>query len=149
MTECGVVKKVKRGIAFVEIERNEKCDGCKMCAFGNRSKITMPSVCEIAVEEGQTVSMEMPDRPIGAVALSIYAVPLLTTVLFALIGLAGTWQLQISLAAAGLVLGLAAVVPIERLYRRKSGALPKVISVIVADENATHVQTENTNENGE
>ncbi|MBD5132257.1 MAG: SoxR reducing system RseC family protein [Clostridiales bacterium] len=127
MIEQCVVKKVKRGLAFVEVKRSDKCEGCKLCAFNKQNVMVVPALCSEQVAAGDVVTVQMPTKPVGAVALLIYALPLLGIVIGALIGLVGSWQLQLGLAAAGLVVGLAAIVPLERLYRKKSGVMPVVL----------------------
>ncbi len=154
MTESCRVKKVRRGIIYVELNKSQKCDGCKMCAFGKNNTIVMPALCDLPVQVGQTVTVRMPIQSAGNAALLIYAVPLLTMLIGALIGLVGEWQLQLGLAAAGLVVGLAAIIPIERLYRKKSGALPVVIADIsepacAQDADAGERQTNENTDNGE
>lgn len=129
MTEKGTVKKKKRGIAYVQIARTEKCDGCKACAFGKNGTITMPALCDAKVSVGDVVNVEMPQKQAGAVALLIYALPLILLTVGALIGLVGEWWLQCTLAAAGLALGLICIVPIERRYRKSSGAMPIVTGI--------------------
>ncbi|MDE6966658.1 MAG: SoxR reducing system RseC family protein, partial [Clostridiales bacterium] len=105
MTESCRVKKVRRGIIYVELNKSQKCDGCKMCAFGKNNTIVLPALCDLPVQVGQTVTVRMPAQSAGNAALLIYAVPLLTMLIGALIGLVGEWQLQLGLAAAGLVVG--------------------------------------------
>ncbi len=127
MLEQCTVKKIKRDIAYVEIRRSDKCDGCKICAFNKRNSITVPALCDMPVEVGQTVTVEMPTKSVGSAALLIYALPLLGILIGAIIGLCGEWWLQLIIAAVGMALGLVLVVPIERMYRKKSGVLPVVI----------------------
>lgn len=129
MTEQCTVKKIKRDIVYVELKRSDKCEGCKMCAFNKRDAMTVPAVCKMPVKVGQTVTVEMPTRAAGAATLLVYAIPLLLMVVGAVIGLVGEWWLQLTLAAVGLAIGLAAIIPVERIYRRKAGVLPVVIGV--------------------
>lgn len=128
MLERCVVKKIKRGTVYVELRRSDKCEGCKMCAFGKQDVLVLPTVCDRSVTAGEEVTVKMPTQSAGAAALLIYALPLLGILIGALIGLVGEWQLQLSLAAAGLVAGLVAIVPLEHVYRRKAGILPVVIN---------------------
>lgn len=131
MTERCVIKKVKRGLAYIEITRNEKCDGCKMCSFNNKKSIVVPAVCKIPVEIGREAVAEMPTRAVGAASLLVYALPILFIALGALVGYAcGKWWLQPILAAVGLVSGLICAVVIDRAYRRRSGVLPTVLEMI-------------------
>lgn len=133
MTELCTVKKIKRGTVYVEISRTDKCDGCKVCAFNGKKSVVVPTVCGIAVAVGDSVEVEMPTRSAGIASLSIYALPLLFMVIGAAIGLLGDWRLQMSLAAAGLVIGLACAWFTDRLYRKKSGVLPSVLRIVTED----------------
>ena len=134
MTELCEVKRVKRGTAYVELVRSDKCDGCNMCAFNKKKSMVVPTVCEIAVEVGQTVVVEMPTRSVGAAALLIYALPLLFMVIGVLIGLLGGVWLQVGLCAAGLAIGLLCAFFIDKAYRKKAGVLPKVLRVVEKSE---------------
>lgn len=130
MTEQCTVKKIKRDIAYVELKKSDKCEGCKMCAFNKHDAMTVPAVCKLQVTVGQTVTVEMPTRAVGAATLLVYAIPLLMMVAGAALGLIGEWWLQLTLAAVGLAVGLAAIIPVERICRRKAGVLPVVIGVV-------------------
>ncbi len=133
MIELCEVKRVKRGTAFVELVKTDKCDGCNMCAFNKRKSMLVPTQCDISVEVGQTVEVEMPTRSVGAAALLIYAIPLLFMVVGVLIGLVGGVWLQVGLCAAGLAAGLLCAFLIDGAYRKKSGVLPKVLRVVDKD----------------
>ncbi len=130
MTERCIVKKVRRGYAYIELNRSDKCEGCGICAFNKRKSLTVPAVCNIPVSVGDSVTVEMPTRSVGAGALLIYAIPLALMLAGVLIGLVGGMWLQIGLCAAGLALGLFCAFVLDRLYRKKSGVLPTVTTVI-------------------
>ncbi len=130
MNELCKVKKVKRGYAYVELVRSDKCAGCGVCSFNNKKSIVVPAACDVRVEVGQTVRVEMPTVAAGAATLLIYAVPIALMLIGALVGLVGEWWLQLTLAAAGLALGLLCAHLIDRAYRKKSGVLPRVVAVI-------------------
>ncbi len=134
MTEDCVVKKIRRGYVYIELNRSEKCDGCNLCAFNKKKSIVMPAHCDKAgaerVKIGSRVTVEMPTKSVGAASLLIYAIPILLLFVGAAIGLVGGVWLQIGLAAAGLVSGLAAAFAIDKIYRRKVGILPTVINVL-------------------
>lgn len=130
MTELCTVKKIKRGTVYIELTRTEKCDGCKVCAFNGKKSVVSPAVCDINVAPGDSVEVEMPTCTAGIASLSVYALPLLFIVIGAAIGLLGDWRLQISLGAAGLVVGLTCAWLIDRRYRKKSGILPSVLRVV-------------------
>lgn len=129
MTELCTVKKIKRGYAYVELIRSEKCAGCGVCSFNNKKSIVVPAKCDIPVEVGKRVQVEMPTVSAGAATLLIYAVPLALMLVGALIGLVGEWWLQLTLAAVGLAAGLLCAHLIDRAYRKKAGVLPKVTAV--------------------
>lgn len=130
MTEKCVVKKVKRGYAYIELTRSDKCESCGICAFNKKKSITVPAVIDRAVSVGDVVAVEMPLKSVGAASLLIYAVPLALMLIGALIGLVGGVWLQVGLTAAGLIAGLLFSFVLDRIYRKKSGVLPKVTAVI-------------------
>lgn len=129
MTETCTVKKVKRGVAYIELKRKDECNGCKICSFNNKKSMTVPALCDVEVCVGDTVTVEMPTQSVGGGALMIYALPILTMLVGALIGLAGGMWLQIGLCAGGLALGLVGAFLIDRAYRRKAGVMPKVLKI--------------------
>lgn len=129
MTEVCKVVKVKRKLVYIEITRTDKCNGCEVCSFNNRKSMTVPAACETEVAAGQLVRVRMPEKSVGAGSLLIYAVPILTMLIGALIGLVGGMWLQIGLCAAGLVLGFVAAFFIDRAYRRAPGVLPEVLGI--------------------
>ncbi|MCM1367470.1 MAG: SoxR reducing system RseC family protein [Roseburia sp.] len=140
MTERCIIKKRKRGVAYIEIERKDSCGGCNICSFNNKKSIVVPAVCEIEASVGQYVNVEMPTRSVGAASLLIYALPLLLCVIGAVCGyLCGEWWLQPVLAAVGLAIGIACAVCVDRAYRKRSGVLPKVVAI--ADTGADVAQT--------
>ncbi len=129
MLEQCTVKKVKKSVAYIELNRSEKCEGCKICSFNRKKTITVPALCDYRVAAGDTVTVEMPTKSVGAASLLIYALPILLMAIGAVIGLAGSVWLQAGLCGAGLALGLIAAFVIDRIYRRKRGVLPRVVSV--------------------
>ena len=67
----------------------------------------------------------------------------------ALVGLVGEWWLQLTLAAAGLALGLLCAHLIDRAYRKKAGVLPRVVAVINGAGEATErVASDDGNRDG-
>lgn len=130
MIERGTVKKTARGIVYIELGKKVECEGCKLCAFGKSDSVIIPAACEKDVRAGQTVAVDIPDEPKGNAPLLIYAIPLLTMLAGALIGLVGQWWLQLTLSAVGLILGALILVPIDRAYRRRPGAVAKVTEII-------------------
>lgn len=150
MTERCTVKKVKRGYAYIELNRSEKCEGCGICAFNKRKSLVVPAVCDTVVSVGDQVTVEMPTKSVGADALLIYAIPLALMVIGAIIGLVGGLWLQIGLCAGGLILGLLTAFVLDKVYRKKSGVLPVVQSVIPKDEDdRTDGETEINSTQGE
>ena len=129
MLEQCVVKKIKKSLVYIELNRSEKCDGCNICSFNKRKSITVPALCDKHVLIGDTVTVEMPTKSVGGAALLIYALPIVLMAIGALIGIKGSVWLQAGLVGAGLALGLAAAFVIDKVLRRRSGVLPKVISV--------------------
>ncbi len=130
MLERCSVKKVKRGVAYIELVRSEKCDGCNMCSFNKKKSMTVPALCDADVRPGDIVSVEMPTKSVGAAALAIYAIPIVLMLLGALIGIVGGVWLQVGLVGAGLAAGLFAAFLIDRAYRKKAGVMPRIVAVL-------------------
>lgn len=146
MTECCTVKKVKRGYAYIELNRSEKCEGCGICAFNKRKSLVVPAVCDTFVKVGDQVTVEMPTKSVGAGALLIYAIPIALMLIGAVVGLVGGLWLQIGLCAGGLILGLLLAFLLDKVYRKKSGVLPVVQSVLSNDK---QIETDNNITQGE
>lgn len=129
MTEICTVKKIKHGVAYVEIKRNERCDCCKACAFNGKDTVVMPSKSDVPITVGDVVVVEMPTKSVGLSSLLIYALPLLLMFVGALVGLTvGVW-LQAVLAGVGIAVGLLLAWLIDRAYRNKDGYLPRILRV--------------------
>ncbi len=133
MTEVCTVKKVGKRYAYIELVRSGKCDGCKICSFNKRDKLTVPAVADINVAKGDTVVAEMPTKSVGIGSLLIYILPLALMIIGALIGLTGGVWLQVGLSGGGLCLGLVGAIPLDMLYRRRAGVLPRIIQVIAPE----------------
>lgn len=143
--EVCTVKKTRRGYAYIELKRSEKCDGCNMCAFNKRKSMVVPAVCDINVSPGDRVAVQMPTRSVGVASLLIYAIPIALIALGAAIGLLGGVWLQVGLGAAGLVIGLLAAYLIDKAYRKKAGVLPIVTAVVRGDTDTEEIHKENNN----
>ncbi len=133
MTELCTVKKVKKRVAYVELERSEKCEGCKGCAlFGSRKKRVVAALCDIEVPTGARVVIETPTKISPFASIGVFLFPLLGMILFASVGVAATggkapWWVTAILCAAGLAVGLTAVFIIDKIIRRIPGYAPKVL----------------------
>lgn len=149
MTDLCIVKKVKNKLVYVELKRGEKCEGCKICAFNRRESIVVPAVSEVDVKPGDTVMAEMPTVSVGVGSLLIYAIPLLLTVVGALIGLVGGLWLQVGLSAGGLVLGVLAAWLIDRAYRKRDGVLPRIIGLYRGDQAQTALEDNKEEQQGD
>lgn len=134
MFEQGTVKKVKKNIAYVEIKRTAKCDGCKACAFGNSLSIVLPSLMETACGPGDSVVLKMPEGSFAGASLLLFLLPLALFFAGLLSGIAlGELYMLLfafTFAGAGVCLSIVA----DRLLRFNPKYLPVVTDRILTNE---------------
>ena len=128
--KTGVVVKLKRKIAQVEIKKSSACNGCKACVFGNDKKLILTVDNELKAKKGDEVTLSLPpEKPIAAF-LTLYALPLI----FVLLGLFVTSrfvsnELIVALGGAvGLAVGFLCIFLPEKLYFSKK-YLAKIIKI--------------------
>ncbi|MCL2675960.1 MAG: SoxR reducing system RseC family protein [Firmicutes bacterium] len=126
--EC-VITKVKGGTAYIALAQQDKCGGCRLCAFGRGKKVVLPAIMDAPCKAGDTVIAEMPTKE-TAFSLFLFIIPL---VFLGLGFFVGGFIHDIARVAGALVFCAAAVavcVPIERAFRRRREFMPVIIEVI-------------------
>lgn len=124
------VQAYKGNFYYIKLTKNEKCDGCKACAFGKKNHLILPALSEIACDIGDYVEVAMPQSHVKGSYLYLYLLPLLT--LFAGLMIpygCGEWWMLLG-AGVGLAVGFAAAYAIERLFRRRKKYLPVIVKKI-------------------
>ena len=131
MTELGTVIKVKKGLAYVEIKRTAKCDGCKACAFGNNMSVVLPSLVERECAAGDTVVLKMPESSFAGASLILFLLPLALFFVGLLSGFMLGPYFMLLFGIIFLALGVALAVLFDRLLRRNPKYMPVVTEKIL------------------
>lgn len=133
--ECSVVKTLGNGV-FIELVRKPQCDGCKACAFNKRNSIKMFAKSEIECDVGDKVIVEMPQKKIVGSWIALFVIPIVFISVAILVTMRFEWYIQVSALCGALLSGIAVIVLTDRLIKRNSMYVPRVISVV--RENNTH-----------
>ena len=125
-----VVQRKKRGLYYIRLTKNEKCEGCKACGFGKKNFLVVPALSDIPCNVGDEVTVAMPQSRVKGAYLYLYLLPLL----FLFAGLMIPYGHGEGWMLLGGVIGLCAGIPvvygIERLFRRRKKYLPVIKSVL-------------------
>jgi sigma-E factor negative regulatory protein RseC len=154
LTEVGRVVAIEDGAVWVETLRQTSCGSCSAragCGHGMLNsavpgasqgllKAVLPTGRDLPLKLHDQVTVELPEAGFLRAASLLYLLPLLSTVLFAvladqLIAPAGLSQagadLRVSLAAvAGLVLGLQALRLLGRRSERRADMQPRISGIV-------------------
>lgn len=126
MEEICNVEYIKNGLAYVRLNKNEKCGGCKACSFGQGNSVVVPAIMEKECNAGDTVKVNMPQDAPKAASLVIYVIPLL----FLLVGIFAASPLgdvaQLLIGIAMLAVSFVIVWLIDRRYRKNKKFMPVV-----------------------
>ncbi|MCL2797449.1 MAG: SoxR reducing system RseC family protein [Firmicutes bacterium] len=133
MTELGVVQKVKKSLAYVEIKRTSKCEGCKACAFGDNMAIVLPSLMECPCAPGDTVVLKMPEQSFAGASLVLFLLPLALFFVGLFSGLALGPYFMLLFAVVFLAIGIGFSVLIDRALRKNPKYVPVVTDRIFID----------------
>jgi positive regulator of sigma E activity len=143
MLEQGIVKKVKHNLAFVEIRRLEKCDGCKLCAFGGNKSVVWPSIMKTECRPGDSVILEMPQKTMAGSSVLLFLLPL---ALFSLGLVAGMFLSELFMVLFGFIFALSGAV-ISFCAERAVRLNPKYAPVVVGRLESAPDLTDNANDN--
>lgn len=126
---CTVVKKDKN-LIYVKLVAENKCNGCKACAFGRKNAQVLPAYSDINCNNGDNVIVEMPQKQISGAAFITYLIPLLTFLLGLIAGIPLNEGFMLLFAVIFLAIGLLAVHFIDKLFLKNKKYLPKIIEII-------------------
>ena len=119
--ELATVQKIKNSnLCIVRIEKTEKCDGCKACAFGRNNHIDVPATNSCDCKEGDKVLVRSFIKKAYVPALVVYGIPILMiliTVLITSMFLKEWLVIVCSVVAFGISLLIIAI--IEKLISKK------------------------------
>ena len=130
MQEIGVVESLneKNGTAKVVFDRKSACDKCRMCltANGDKMKVYVEVKNTLNAKVGDKVGVTMSDGFVLKAAFIVYLLP----VILVGAGLAIFRKLSdfllLAVVGAGLVIGFAAGILIDRLIRKKGTNAPQM-----------------------
>ena len=115
--EAKVVR--ENGRLMAEVLREEACQSCRACRFGQVERVLVELPQGSEYREGETIELEVPDGTVSRGALLAYALPLAAMLAGLFLGARwGAEGVQALGALVGLALGLLAV----RLFSRRMKA---------------------------
>lgn len=131
MTEECVVKSIKNGTAYISLAAKNGCGGCKACAFGRTSKVTIAALMDVECQEGDLVLVEMPKKDTTSLALLIFLIPLVFLVVgFFIGGILKSIAARLTSSFVFLVLSIPICWLIDKLIRKKRDYMPIIIKII-------------------
>ncbi|MDR2201699.1 MAG: SoxR reducing system RseC family protein [Clostridiales bacterium] len=131
MTETALVKKVKDGRAYIELNRSYRCGECNACAFGDSGKITMPALMDADCKPDDTVIVEMPQSVYAWAPVLLFAVPLACFLVGLLVGKILSGELLMILLGFGFAaFGFTGAVIADSFIRRDRRYMPVVTGIL-------------------
>ena len=133
--ECKVIK-IKKNFAVIELERKPQCESCKACSFNRRSTVRMNARIESECSVGDIAIVEMPRKSIKGSSFVLFLLPILLMLVAVLVTADCSWYVQIPSVVGALLVGLGAIVLVDRLIRRNSEYMPIVKQIV---KNTNHI----------
>ena len=115
--EAKVVR--ESGRLMAEVLREEACQSCRACRFGQVERVLVELPQEGEYREGETIELEVPDGTVSRGALLAYALPL--AAMLAGLVLGARWGAE-GVQALGALVGLALGLLVVRLFSRRMKA---------------------------
>jgi len=149
MIEVGVVHKLTRsGFAVVRFDRKMACENCNMCFKPKEENyVELKVKNDLGAKEGDRVSVQMGERAVLTASFWVYVVPLVLVgiVILSTYKLPSEW-ISIGASLGTLVVSLAGLTLVDRIYRKKKGFFPMMTRIITEEsEKGQNTQTtENT-----
>ena len=156
MLEIGLVESVneKRGTAKVVFDRRSACDKCRMCltAGGDKMKVYVEVKNTLQAKVGDKVGVAMNDKFVLKAAFIVYIIPVILVGAGLAIFRKLSDLLLLAVVAAGLLLGAAIGITVDRIIRKK-GTFAPTMTEIYRDEEPSEEKAESkaseTEEDGE
>lgn len=122
ITETGKVDKIKGGLYYVKLSKSEKCEGCKVCDFGKNNSITVPALTDVQCEVGDTVVLRSPIKKTYINSFVMYLLPIVITVICAVIVYNITYSDLAVLISCGIALAVSflLVFILDKFIRNKN-----------------------------
>jgi positive regulator of sigma E activity len=131
MTEECVVKSIKNQTAYISLAAQNKCGGCKACAFGRTNKVTIAALMDVECQEGDLVLVEMPQKDTSTFALLILFIPLLFLVIgFTVGGFFASIAARLISSSVFLVLSVPVCWLVDKFFKRKREYMPVIKKII-------------------
>ena len=134
--DVGVVKNVSGNFCYVTITKNERCNGCKACAFGKNDTITIKALNEAKSKKGDRVAVTVRREQNTKLSyLVLFCLPLALMIIGALVGFIIQKSDLGALVgiAVGVLLGLVVCFLVNCFVEKKakqSGKFPKVTKIL-------------------
>lgn len=127
----GKVVRLGKETATVEIVRSAACEGCKACVFASKKRMKIPASNTVGAVVGDSVVLTPPPAKPMLAYLILFGVPLALLIVGLLVPVAFTDKEPYYFigAAIGLLVGLAIVLALDRLYYSKK-YLSKIVKIL-------------------
>lgn len=106
MKEIGKVVEKNNEILKVELSQSNLCASCKMCERGQNNMLILEALNECNADVGDNVIVELDRKDFYKATLTIYAVPLLSFLIFVIIGYAIGNAFKIDPQLSAFIIGL-------------------------------------------
>lgn len=85
MNDCeklgGKVVRLKKSVAYVEIERSQECAGCKACALASKKVTTLPAANDVGAKAGDEVLVALASQKPLIATLMLFLLPLVLMII--------------------------------------------------------------------
>ena len=138
MKEVGIVSKIQKDIATVEVDKKDECSKCGMCLFPQGvNAITFNANNKVGAKLGDTVVIERYADGGFLSAVLVFLVPLILIGLSVFLGLCIIkWQLSVLILSLSLIiLWYIILSKIDKILKRKWGYKTVVVEILRSNNN--------------
>ena len=138
MKEVGIVSKIQKDIATVEVDKKDECSKCGMCLFPQGvNAITFNANNKVGAKIGDTVVIERYADGGFLSAVLVFLVPLILIGLSVFLGLCIIkWQLSVLILSLSLIiLWYIILSKIDKILKRKWGYKTVVVEILRSNNN--------------
>ncbi|MBE5737579.1 MAG: hypothetical protein E7348_04175 [Clostridiales bacterium] len=138
MKEVGIVSKIQKDIATVEVDKKDECSKCGMCLFPQGvNAIAFNANNKVGAKLGDTVVIERYADGGFLSAVLVFLVPLILIGLSVFLGLCIIkWQLSVLILSLSLIiLWYIILSKIDKILKRKWGYKTVVVEILRSNNN--------------
>lgn len=103
MIESGIVKKIEKNIAWVNIMKGEQCAGCTACKTFGEGKFELVALNEPGAKPGDKVEIEINPQQVVKYSTILFLLPVLSLIIGYFLGSSYLTQVGLSMETAGII----------------------------------------------